>query len=172
MGIESNQYGVTIMERFKNGWLPYTLLFMMGTIFCLIIFWTIYPTNIFDVISTEFINVKQFENDLPVYHPGDVVTLEFTYTKYYKRSADIARFLVKQNEPDEGLTVAIIATTLHGNLPTGTGRGRINFIIPITTPPGIYKARTNISYYLNPIRPDFVEVWYTDEFMVRNKVNE
>ena len=172
MGIEPTEYGVTIMERFKKGFIPYTLLLMMGAILGLLLYWTFYPNDVFEVTRSEFVDAQYKIDDLPIYQPGDTVIIDFDYKKFYQRRAHLVRFLVKENEPHKGMTISILATTLHGNLPVGSGTGRISFIIPSTVPNGIYRAKTCITYFLNPVRPEFNETWYTDEFMVRNKVNE
>jgi len=141
---------------------------MMGVILGLLLYWSCYPKKIFEVTKVTFINKP--EGQRPTYYQGETVTLDITYNKYYPYYANIGRFLIKQDMPNRGLYIAVIATTMHGNLPVGLNQqGRITFIIPLTTPPGVYYMVSSITYWVNPLRPDFPHKFKTPEFIVEEK---
>ena len=158
----------------RNTYIPYTMLIMMSATLLLLAYWLFWPIDVFEVTGSRFLDTKHHVNrivngksvDLPVFNPGDTVSVAFNYNKYYALKGDLSRILLKEDKPHKGMAVTVIASNRHGNLPVGTCLENImSFIIPITTPPGVYRVYTSIVYRVNPVR-DFYEEWYSPELIV------
>ena len=130
----------------------YLIVGTMLVTLCLCIYWLLWPINVIDIRDVKVITQP------PVY-PGDLVSMEFTYDKYYPLTGDITKGLIKQDSPHCGLSVTVIASTKSGHLPMGLNKQAIiSFIIPLTTPPGVYTVHTVARYQINPLR-EFYEEW-------------